>query len=623
MAGSQTQTASKFNSPRASEPLSRHIQHQALYGTQSAMADVQHAVSSSLPASSSSPSLVASMFRTKPLHVIDAEEKKEDLERTLGMFDLICLGMGATIGSGVFSTTGLMISTIAGPAAVLSWLIGGVVCIFNTFAYMELSTRIPSGGSTYAYSYHGIGELPAVIAAWLVSLEYSISAAGVARSWADKVQEWLVLEHPHGNFDWLNLKHANLLGGLIQFLSMVVLLVGVRFSKNFVNTFTVMKVSVVAFIAIAGLAALDTDNLSPFIPERTPAIDGAVSAFGFQGVITGASQAFFGFSGFDEVCCLSGEARNAKRNVPIAVMIVVVATVLISALCSFVLAGMIPYLDAGSFADGFEYHGWKWAGTIVRAGEVVTMPVVVLVGFLAQPRVNYALACDGLIPKIFAKVDSRKNLFWNILISGLFLTVVAIVLPFDTLWDIVNFGVMMSFILANIALLNIRTREASPVLGGQLIGVLVVLTGLAAFLYQEGSVNQGSDVCLVLAVICLVLSVAVTVYYYIKCPQQTNQALYFAAPLVPFIPAISILADWYMIAQLSHRGLALSCAWVAAAILSYAAYGHWNSAGRSGWSVLLTYNKLQTPGLHAPMLSVEEGRSTSSESRKGNHNYTT
>ncbi|GAB9473124.1 hypothetical protein Gpo141_00010282 [Globisporangium polare] len=113
------------------------------------------------------------MFRTKPLHVIDAEEKKEDLERTLGMFDLICLGMAATIGSGVFSTTGLMISTIAGPTAVLSWLIGGVVCIFNTFAYMELSTRIPSGDSTYAYSYHGIGELPAVIAAWL---EYSIPA---------------------------------------------------------------------------------------------------------------------------------------------------------------------------------------------------------------------------------------------------------------------------------------------------------------------------------------------------------------------------------------------------------------------------------------------------------------
>lgn len=567
------------------------------------------------------PSIFASMFRTKPLHVIDAEEKKEDLERTLGMFDLICLGMGATIGSGVFSTTGLMISTIAGPAAVLSWLIGGVVCIFNTFAYMELSTRIPSGGSTYAYSYHGIGELPAVIAAWLVSLEYSVSAAGVARSWADKVEEWLLLEHPNGNFHWLNLKHANLLGGLIQFLSMVVLLIGVRFGKNFVNTFTILKVSVVAFIIVAGLAAIDTTNFAPFIPSRTQ-IEG-VSAFGFQGVITGASQAFFGFSGFDEVCCLSGEARNAKRNVPIAVMIVVVATVLISALCSLVLSGMIPYLDAGSFADGFEYHGWKWAGTIVRAGETVTMPVVVLVGFLAQPRVNYALACDGLVPKIFAQVDSRKNLFWNILISGVFFTIVATVLPFDTLWDIVNFGVMMSFILANVALLNIRTRDASPRLGAQLIGALVLLTGLAAFMYQQGSVNNNSDACLVLSIICVVLAAGVTVAYYVKCPQQTNQALYFAAPLVPFIPAISILADWYMIAQLSHRGLALSCAWVGAAVLSYLAYGLRNSAGRTGWSMLLTGTKLQTPStLLAPMLSVEEGRGTSSNTTKGNHYYT-
>lgn len=569
-------------------------------------------------------SLFGNMFRTKPLHVIDAEEKKEDLARTLGMFDLICLGMGATIGSGVFSTTGAIISTIAGPAAFLSWLIGGVVCVFNTFAYMELSTRIPSGGSTYAYSYHGIGELPAVVAAWLVSLEYSVSAAGVARSWADKVEEWLILEHPHTNFHWLNLKHANLLGGFIQFMSMVVLLIGVRFGKNFVNTFTILKVSVVAFIILAGLGAIDTDNFSPFIPSRTQ-IDG-VAAFGFQGVITGASQAFFGFSGFDEVCCLSGEARNAKRNVPIAVMIVVIATVLISALCSLVLSGMIPYLDAGSFADGFEYHGWKWAGTIVRAGETVTMPVVVLVGFLAQPRVNYALSCDGLMPKIFAQVDSRKNLFWNTLISGIFFTIVATVVPFVTLWDIVNFGVMMSFILANIALMNIRTRDTSPTLGGRFIGALVVLTGLTAFLYQEGSVNQGSDACLVLSIVGLALSFLVTIAFYVKCPQHTNDNLYFTAPLVPFIPAISILADWYMIAQLSHRGLYLSIAWVGVAILSYFAYGYWYSAGRTGWSVLLTQNHLQTPlsGLHAPMLSVEEGRSASSiANKKGNHYYTT
>ncbi|TYZ61856.1 hypothetical protein PybrP1_000879 [[Pythium] brassicae (nom. inval.)] len=570
--------------------------------------------------SSMTSSILRNAFRTKPLHVIDAEETKEDLERTLGMFDLICLGMGATIGSGVFSTTGLMISQIAGPAAVLSWLLGGAVCVFNTFAYMELSTRIPSGGSTYAYAYHGIGELPAVIAAWLVSLEYSVSAAGVARSWADKVEEWLVLEHPDRDFHWLNLKHANLLGGLIQFLSMLVLLVGVRFGKHFVNTFTIAKVSVVAFIVVAGLAALDTANLSPFLPSRT-VLEGVGGAFGVQGVVTGASQAFFGFSGFDEVCCLSGEARNAKRNVPIAVMVVVVATVLISALCSFVLAGMIPYLEAGSFADGFEYHGWKWAGAVVRAGETVTMPVVVLVGFLAQPRVNYALACDGLVPGIFAQVDRHKNLFWNILLSGAFFTVVAAVLPFDTLWDIVNFGVMMSFILANVALLNIRTRlGAAPRLGAQLIAALVLLTGLAAFLYQEGYENRGSGACLGLAVASLALAAGVTVAYYVKCPQQTNHSLYFTAPLVPFIPAVSILADWYMIAQLSHRGLALSCIWVGAAVLSYAVYGYKNSAGRRGWSTLLATAKLRTP-LSAPMLSAEEGRSSSASS-KGNHYYT-
>ncbi|KAF4323393.1 hypothetical protein BBI17_003141 [Phytophthora kernoviae] len=546
----------------------------------------------------------SAMWQTKPMAVIHAEENSQDIPRTLTMFDLCCIGIGGTIGSGIFSTAGSIIAETAGPAAVVSWLVGGVVCCLNSLAYMELVTRVPSSGSTYAYAYHTIGELPAVVAAWLLTLEYAVSGAGVARSWGDKVEEWLLLEYPDKDFSWLNLQSANLSGGLIQFLSMVVLLMGVRFGKAFVNTVTIIKMCVVVFIIVAGFAALNPDNLSPFVPTRTE-LDGTM-AFGTQGIITGASQAFFGYVGFDEICCLAGETKNPKKILPTAVMVVVVGTMVLSALCSLVLAGMVNYLDASSFGNGFEGHGWSWAGTIVRAGEVVTMPVVALIGFLAQPRLNYALACDGLLPRVFAEVDSKGNLFKNTLITGIFFTIIAIVVPFDTLWDIVNFGVMMSFIIANVSLVLARMKSKSPKLAPILIATLVVTSGCTAFLYQEGYENESSTACLILAIICLIATVGIAVVLFVKCPQVANAPGLFAAPLVPFIPMICILADWYMIAQIGHLALGLSVAWMGAGVVSYFAYGYWNAEARSGWSTLLGQNlPTHEDSLAAPMLSAK------------------
>ncbi|KAK1931942.1 Methylthioribose transporter [Phytophthora citrophthora] len=546
----------------------------------------------------------SALWRTKPLSVIQAEETKEEIPRTLTFFDLCCVGIGGTIGSGIFSTVGSIISETAGPAAVVSWLIGGVICCLNAMAYMELTTRVPSSGSTYAYAYHTIGELPAVVAAWLLTLEYAVSGAGVARSWGDKVEEWLLLEYPDKSFHWLNLQSANLSGGLIQFLCMMVLLMGIRFGKAFVNTVTTFKMAVVAFIIVAGFAAMNPDNLSPFVPTRVE-LNGAM-AFGTQGVISGASRAFFGYVGFDAICCLGGEAKDPKKVMPVTVMVVVIGTMILSSLCSLVLAGMVNYLDAGSFGDGFEGHGWKWAGTFVRAGEVVTMPVVALIGCLAQPRLNYALACDGLLPKIFAEVDSKGNLFKNFVISGLFFTVVAVVVPFVTLWDMVNFGVMMSFIVSNVSLTMARMKPQSPKLSPNLIAALVVTAGCTAFLYQEGYENNSSTACLVLAIIFLVITVAISVVMFVKCPQTANAPGLFSAPLVPFIPMICILADWYMIAQIGHLALGLSVAWMAVGALSYFVYGYFHAESRSNWSLLMGQG-LPTHGdsLSQPILSAK------------------
>lgn len=558
----------------------------------------------------SQPSFFENVFRTKPLKVIHAEENSNDLPRSLSLFDLVCIGIGGTVGSGVFATTGDIISKTAGPGAVLSWTIAGIVCCMNALAYMELSTRVPSSGSTYAYSYHAIGELPAVIAAWLLTLEYGVSGAGVSRSWADKVESWYVEAHPQADPDadssihWLNKQYTNILAAIIMALSVIVLLCGVRFGKAFVNTITTLKVAVVLFIIVAGFAVMDTKNLSPFIPDKVVEDDGTKS-FGAQGIITGASQAFFGYIGFDEVCCLAAEAKNPKKTMPRAVLSVVVGTMFLSVFASLVLSGMVPFADAVSFPAGFEAQNLHWAAEIVRAGETITMPVVVLISFLAQPRLNYALACDGLMPQIFAKVDDKGNLFVNTLLTGIFFTIIAFIVPFITLWDIVSFGILLSFNMSNVALLMVRYRKESPKLAPRLIGALVACALCASFFYQQGYVNDGRDWCLVLAIIFLVATVGVTIALAIKCTQEPNDPVNFSAPLVPFIPMISILANWYLAAQISHLGMALSCAWIAAGMISYFVYGYGNSAGRTGWSALLNFIPRDS-NLRSPILSVNE-----------------
>lgn len=520
--------------------------------------------------------------RRKPLNVIEAQDIKNELPRSLSLFDLICIGIGGTIGSGIFATTGDIISKSAGPAAAISWILGGVVCSVNAFAYMELTTRVPSPGSTYAYTYHAIGEFPAVIAAWLLTLEYGISGAGVARSWADIVESCF----PVGTYHWLNLEYSSILGALVQASSAVILLIGVQCSKLFVNTFTVAKVGVVIFIIIAGFIAMQPEFMTPFVPERQ-IIDNA-SFFGVQGILTGATQAFFGYVGFDEICCLAAEAKNPNKVMPIAVIGTILITTFLSVLASLVLSGMIDYHDATTFDAGFENVGWKWAGTIVTIGEIITMPVVVLVGFLAQPRLNYALACDGLLPQIFAKVDADGNMFWNTLITGIFLTLVAFAVPFSTLWDIVSFGILLSFILANSSLLLVRTRPKSPNLAPALTNGIVVCSGFAAFILHNGYQESESILYLISFIVCLVLVAIFNVIMYFKCPQIAKNTACFWSPLVPFLPSISILMDWYLIAQLSTISIMLGCAWIGLGAGLYFMYGFRNASSRSNWSNVFT-----------------------------------
>ncbi|TYZ67575.1 hypothetical protein PybrP1_010807 [[Pythium] brassicae (nom. inval.)] len=442
----------------------------------------------------------------------DAREPRE-MRRTLGLFDLTMIGIGGTVGSGVFATAGLIAHAYAGPAAVLSWLIAGLGCLLSGFSFMELSCLLPSAGSTYAYAYHALGELPAMCAGFLLTLEYGVSSAGGARSWSDKFTNWLETElHVRGPV-WMKPPDStvDLYAGLLMAACVAVVLCGMQAGKRLVNVVTMTKISVVLFIIVAGLLRFDAANVTPFVPPATSVVVSpttatgeaaatvtTTAAFGWPGVFLGASASFFGYIGFDEVCCLAGEATHPTRSIPRAVVGTIVGAALLSTLATLALVGMQPHAaidTAESFGKAFEHVGWPRAATVVTTGEVLTMPITTFIGFLAQPRVQYAMAADGLLPAVFARVDAHGNLFQGTLLCGVAATAVAVFVPFHVLWNFISLGILVAFNLTNASLLLVRAAELRARSGGAhaalhdahpaLIGSFLVASLVAAFHWQK------------------------------------------------------------------------------------------------------------------------------------------
>ncbi|GMF58407.1 unnamed protein product [Phytophthora fragariaefolia] len=429
------------------------------------------------------------------------------MARTLGLFDLVMMGIGGTVGSGVFATAGLIASSYAGPAATLSWLLAGGGCLLSALSFMELACLIPSAGSTYAYAYHALGELPALLAGFLLTLEYGVSSAGGARSWSDKLTHWLDAQLGVQGPAWMKPRDSvvDLYAGLLMAASTAVVLCGTQAGRLVVNAVTMTKIAVVAFIIVAGLANFDARRVTPFVPEQSvvdlhgePAL-----AFGWPGVLLGASASFYGYIGYDEVCCLAGEAKDPARNIPRAVVGTILGAATLSVLATFALVGMQKYTDIDaqeSYGNAFSSVGMDWAASFVASGEVLTMPITSFIGFLAQPRVQYAMAKDGLLPAVFAQLDSNGNLFRGTLLCGIGVTALAVFVPFHVLWNFISLGILVAFNLTNSSLLFVRVSNGATEGGneaedtsamkspGAMIAGYLVSSFLAAFHWQKGVV---------------------------------------------------------------------------------------------------------------------------------------
>eukprot|EP01006_Ploeotia_vitrea_P002255 TRINITY_DN10691_c0_g1_i1.p1 TRINITY_DN10691_c0_g1~~TRINITY_DN10691_c0_g1_i1.p1 ORF type:complete len:581 (-),score=12.36 TRINITY_DN10691_c0_g1_i1:144-1886(-) len=520
----------------------------------------------------------------------DTDHDDEEMPRHYGLLDLWLLGVGGTIGTGIFALCGRVANEDAGPAIILCWAFGGFATILSGLAYMELSSRFPDEGSTYAYSYHLLGELFAVISALLLSLEYGLSGCAVARAWADKLVAWFESLGWTENVGWVSYEYCNLAAGLMQLVCILLLAGGLSIGKRAVNIVSAAKVLLVLFLIIGGFILFKADNLSNGFPPPQIVDGEGNKRYGWDGVFRGTTSVFFGYIGFDEVCCLAAEAKNPRRNMPLAVIGVITGVCVLSILASLSLVGMQRYteidIDAG-FGHAFETNGWKWASQFTQIGELLTLPVVVLVSFLAQPRLQLAMAQDRLLPKWIAHLTKSDNPLISIVIAGAYCMILTILVPFDPLGDLISAGVLLSFNISNVCLIMVRTKAHRPTLAPSLTWTFMLLSCCTAFVWQKTELESKAEWAFfgIFSLSTTIVGSLLCVF----CPPGEIPGIpeaSFRVPFVPLLPLLAIQLNWVLIAQQSWQGIGQLFGYLAFAVVVWLSYGFWHSKLRLYYDAL-------------------------------------
>ncbi|MBS1731013.1 MAG: amino acid permease [Bacteroidetes bacterium] len=410
-----------------------------------------------------------SLFVRKPMDVLlneAAETGSHTLKRTLGPAALVALGIGAIIGAGLFSITGLAAANNAGPAITISFIVAAFGCLFAGLCYAEFASMIPVAGSAYTYSYATMGEFLAWIIGWDLVLEYAVGAATVGISWSRYLVKFLegfdiVLPHSLtvGPFEPGGLINLPAVGIII--LMSLLLIKGTKESATVNGIIVLIKVSVVLVFIFLGWKYINTSNYNPYIPDNT----GSFGSFGFSGIIRAAAIVFFAYIGFDAVSTAAQEAKNPKRDMPIGILGSLAICTILYILFAHVMTGVANYKTfAGqdgiapvalaidhmgtANAAGVVTPDYPWLNRAILVAILGGYSSVILVMLMGQTRVFYSMSKDGLIPKIFSTVNpktqtpAKSNLLFMIFVS-----LFAAFVPARVVGEMTSIGTLFAFIL--------------------------------------------------------------------------------------------------------------------------------------------------------------------------------
>ncbi|HEY1529003.1 MAG TPA: amino acid permease [Candidatus Angelobacter sp.] len=445
---------------------------------------------------------MANLLATKPLKIIldEAHETGEhSLRRALGPTNLITLGIGAIIGTGIFVLTGTATALHAGPAIVLSFVLAGLGCVFAGLCYAEFASMIPVAGSAYTYGYATLGEIFAWIIGWDLVLEYAFGAATVASGWSGyfisllgdfgiKLPAAIAGTHwdefVYYNNHWENLSRIgpklkvlgidpatlqhthgvfNLLGFLAIVFCTLVLVIGIKESANFNSAIVMVKVAVLlVFIGIGARylfqhPQLTATNWHPFIPPSTG------GEFGWAGISHGAAIIFFAYIGFDAVSTAAQEAKNPAKDMPIGILGSLVICTILYILTAGVLTGLVNYKTLNvpdPLAIGIDATGNSWGSLLVKIGALMGLTSTIVVMLLGQSRVFFSMSRDGLLPSLFKAIHPRFRTPWiSTLTVGFCVAVLAASLPINVLGEMVNIGTLLAFVIVCAGVWVIRRRN--------------------------------------------------------------------------------------------------------------------------------------------------------------------
>jgi basic amino acid/polyamine antiporter, APA family len=465
------------------------------------------------------------------------------LRRVLGRWDLVLIGIGGVIGAGIFVLTGQAAGAHAGPAIVLSMVIAGLVSALAGLCYAEFASAVPVAGSAYTYASATLGELVAWIIGWDLILEYALSAATVAVSWSGHLTSFLrdvgvpfpaTLSAAPGTLvpvaggdpvtAVLNLPAVLLVAAVTA-----MLIVGVRESAAMNAVMVTIKVTVITLVVLVGVWFVRPENWTPFLPPNT----GTFGEFGWSGVLRGAAVIFFAYIGFDAVSVSAQEARDPQRDMPVGILGSLAICTLLYMLVSGVMVGLAPYsalrgqaapmvvaIDAALSRVG----GVSWMLSVlkglVEVGALAGLTSVVTVNLMAQPRIFYAMANDGLLPRWASRLHPRWHTpHLSTIVTGLAVAVAAGLTPVDVLGHLVSIGTLFAFAIVSIGVLVLR--RTSPDL-----------------------------------------------------PRP------FRVPFVPFLPVLSVVVCVLLMASLPWDTWRRLFVWMALGMVIYAGYGYRHSVAR-------------------------------------------
>ena len=391
------------------------------------------------------------IFKKKSVEKMLEGVQKTALKKNLKAKGIAAFGIGAVVGVGIFVATGTG-AHLAGPAVIISFILAGIVACLCALCYCELSTMFPVAGSTYSYSYIVFGEIIAMIIGWCLTAEYLVACSAVASGWSGT---FVGILKSFGVTLPAAFTASPSKGGIVDLPAVLIIAIityilyyGMKESARVNNIIVGIKIVIILVFVVLGIGHIDTANYHPFAP------------FGFGGIFAATATIFFSFIGFDAISTAAEEAANPKRDIPLGLIICLIAVTILYVSVAVVLTGMVPYneiISENAVPGALARVGINWGAALVGTGAILGMISTIMVVLYGQVRVFMVMSRDGLLPKIFSKVHpTHKTPHISTIITGTIAAIIAGFIPLDIIVEFLSTGTLFGFIAVSLAVIVLR-----------------------------------------------------------------------------------------------------------------------------------------------------------------------